>query len=346
MKIDVNEFYRKLGIPSNASKEQIKNAYHDWFLVWDNKEEHTDEDFDELYYMCKIKKTLLEKENKATYQQVTHVEEAPAKTTKSGKILIAALGTAALTTSILAATLTLGTNNKKQEDKQVASSTAASSSSVAMITEPEEVIDQDLVNDNEFMQTLAQTEWDKIVKIKNFDSDFAPSIYDSNVVYEIIRWIHHGEEGYTGDWILSNEDANARLSELVTTSYDIAQLYEGTSIYDNIKLLRNAVGKISPDNGSYNDEFDAYKDLKTALGNMNPNNFVEVITIRVLAKHMISNERFDTMRDIAFDKSNLSSEDVQLCKNVFNSVNDDSIFSASLQNAINEDNNNKGRVLS
>ena len=352
MKIDIDEFYKELGISKRASKNTIREAYTRWFLEWDSKDTHTEEDYEKLYYMCKIKNELLNAEKKDNdYQRVTDMEEAPVKTVTSGKLLIASLGTIALTTAIVATLLNSEINKTKENNKEINSSTSiAASSDTNLIEETNEastsVVLNDYVNDNDFMENLAQEEWQKISLIKNSDSTFAPSIYDSNVLYEIIRWIHHGEPIYTGDWILSNEDANARLSELVSTSYDVSQLYKGTSIYSNINKLRNAISKITPENGSYNDELDAYKDLKDVLENMDTNNFVEVITIRVLAKYMISDARYTTMRDIAFDKSNLSSADVQLCKDAFNKVNDDTIFSISLQNAINEDKANKGRVLS
>ena len=352
MKIDIDEFYKKLGISKRASKNTIREAYTKWFLEWDSKDTHTEKDYEKLYYMCKIKNELLNAEKKDNdYQRVTDMEEAPVKTVTSGKLLIASLGTIALTTAIVATLLNSEIKKTKENNKEINSSTSiAASSDTNLIEETNEdstsVVLNDYVNDNDFMENLAQEEWQKISLIKNSDSTFAPSIYDFNVLYEIIRWIHHGEASYTGDWILSNEDANARLSELVSTSYDVSQLYKGTSIYSNINKLRNAISKITPENGSYNDELDAYKDLKDVLENMDTNNFVEVITIRVLAKYMISDARYTTMRDIAFDKSNLSSADVQLCKDAFNKVNDDTIFSISLQNAINEDKANRGRVLS
>ncbi len=344
-----------LGVPVEASKKEIDRAYTIWYMNWDKKEMHTSQDYDKLANMRNARDIMfkyieLKKRDKhknsssvksSSPVKVTHQEEAPKKTVDVGNKILAGLSIGALI-SVMGVYTLKGVDTSKENN---------SSSSIVTNEELNEnqentniIIIDSRINDDAFMKNLATIEWEKIAKIKNYNPKFAPTVYNEDVVYELIRWAHHSDPNYTGEYTLSNEDASARLFELVGSHYDITNLFKGLTCYENVNSLGSKIAMMDSENTSYYDEYDAYMTIKQALDNMNSNNYAEVIVLRVICKYMISDINNYGMRDIAFDKSNLDTTKVTECKEIFNKINDDSIFISILQNAKLED-KNKGLVL-
>ena len=350
-----------LGVPVEASKKEIDRAYTIWYMNWDKKEMHTSQDYDKLANMRNARDIMfkyieLKERNKpknsssvkssspiksSSPVKVTHQEEAPKKTVDVGNKILAGLSIGALLSVIGAYTLK-GVDFSKSTES---SNSVVSSENTNNNEENNNVIiDDPRINDDAFMKNLATIEWEKIAKIKNYDPKFAPTVYNEDVVYELIRWAHHSDPNYTGEYTLSNEDASARLFELVGSHYDITNLFKGLTCYENVNSLGSKIAMMDSENTSYYDEYDAYMTIKQSLDNMNSNNYAEVIVLRVICKYMISDINNYGMRDIAYDKSNLDTTKVTECKEIFNKINDDSIFISILQNAKLED-KNKGLVL-
>lgn len=349
-----NEYIRKqanlLGISIEASKKEVDSAYTKWYMNWYKKEYHTQQDYDNLANMRNARDIMFKYiENKPKKSnsverkspiKVTNQEEAPKKTTDIGNKILAGLSIGALIS-------VMGVYTVKSDDTSKNNNPSSNIITNEEVNDNQEntniIIIDSRINDEAFMKSLATIEWEKIAKIKNYDPQFAPTVYNEDVVYELIRWAHHSDPNYTGEYTLSNEDASARLFELVGSHYDITNLFKGLTCYENVNSLGSKIAMMDSENSSYYDEYDAYMTIKQALDNMNSTNYAEVIVLRVICKYMISDIDNYGMRDIAFDKSNLDTTKVSECKEIFNKINDDSIFINILQNAKLED--NKGLAL-
>lgn len=356
------DYYKIFGLndESEFSKERVYNLYK-WYsdLCKDIKNKRDGDldyyhDFVEAYNVL-INDDLREKynESRRTYykglNKVDDVdEEVPEETIEKAKSAISKKDLRSLI-AIIVALAVLGTsgyllhkkNKEKREDSSISDEAIEKLPSEVVAKDMEEVDRVDKVNDEDFMMSVAIDSWEEIAKIKKSNSSYAPSINDVETIYELIRWAHHNNQNYTGEYILSNEYAYSLMAELVDTPlFNVARLFEGLDSYERINAAWTDASLIKQDNNLYSDEIKACRSLNDSMNKANKNDYPEIITLTaILDKTMdLKIKYFNVVDEL---KKNGNVNDANDLENMYRTTLDRSsdnwIFKESIAMAINED---------
>ena len=238
------------------------------------------------------------------------------KTAKKGSKFIKRLTTGAVVTIIVVSSLvglsmignSLG-RKKNKDDKIILGNDKKieqEEESVAVINEDElsnSDIEENVVVENtdmleeESVSTLEAIDNDEVIakttdKVYEMVNSIGGNInYDRDEIEALVRYTRHDNPNYTGESVYSNEYAYDCFFELINTGkINIANFYENLSSYNNVNELSNALSNIDPNNGSYEDEFNAYDAIDKSINNMDKSDYAEVVGVRALVDSYVNRE--------------------------------------------------------
>lgn len=361
------EFYQILGLNQNASIEEIDQAISDYFNAsWGSKHNHTTEELSELQNILSfyeiIKKTpKVEEKPKETVIKVKYTKKKEVETiSDKAKKIIKSKSLRNIILIIIAAT-TIGltaksvSNNNKKNKKPTDVTQPTSSPVMQMETTSEtaDIIQElppqqempeqempeqetiDKVNDQKIITEKAIKLWDKVKEneelIRIFNSEES--------CLEVIKWAHHSEPTYQGEYSISNNDAYFLLSSLYQNDIAISQLFEGLEEYENLKNIENALKNLNENNNNLDDEYNLYQILDAASTNFvnkNTQNYSAAIAYSLYTNNILGKGTMTMARGVQEGNNNpqyisgnndyktlqstLESEKQQECRAIFDKL--------------------------
>ena len=275
-------------------KNTIKVLSEEEFLKQKNE---SNKDIERLNEIIEEKKKL---GNTKVVRQEKGIKQAI-----DGKKAIKVFGVATLCTLIIAGAGVasyygfnkLGNKDKKGNDKpkvntedidiDIVSDNKVSNNTVSantgeVISFEEEVID---INSDEYIKEIADKAWTAIEEERKNKSGFAASM-NADYVEDLIRYVHHDEEGYKGTYNITNDNAYGNFFELAESDNVIPTLFEGLDSEEYIKNLNNKIAN-TVDNGDYKEEYEAFAAIEDAIDKVDLQNVPEsYATMAILDKYL------------------------------------------------------------
>src|SRR5574344_1795567 len=244
-------------------------------------------------------------------------------------------------------TITVSENNEPTTDAMVIINNENTSDAMVIINSES----NDDINNKQNMQNVANKVWNNILEIRKNDKSYAANI-DQNYVYELVRYARHNESGYTGGYVITNENAYGAFASLAKDKkINISTLFEGTSSYEQLNNLSNAFQNIVNDN-SYDDEYNAYQAINDSINNtINYSNYPQVIATIALTDIFIDEPSMQLMRngakengnegtDYNNEKNSIDQNKRIECNLIFNNIDKNSssyVFGDAVDKALEED---------
>lgn len=355
------DYYKIFGLNDERefSKERVYNLYKWYSDLCKDIKNKSDRDLDYYRDFAEAYNVLINEDlreqydesRKAYFKKLNKVddvdEEVPEETMEKAKKTISKKDLRSLI-AIIAALAVLGTsgyllhkkNKEKREESSISDMSGEDVPSEVVAKDMEEVENVDKVNDENFMMSVAKDSWEEIANIKSSNSSYAPSINDVETVYELIRWAHHNNQNYSGEYILSNEYAYSLMAELVDTPlFNVAKLFEGLDSYETINEAWTDASLIE-DNNLYSDEIKACKSLNSSMTRANQNDYPEIITLTaILDKTMDLKIKYFNIVDELKNNGNVNeaNEMENMYRTTLDRSSDMWIFKDAIEMAINED---------
>ena len=230
-------------------------------------------------------------------------------------------------------------NSNEQENEQVVND---ESTSVTQISE-EASVDVSLdVNSEQVIQNTVDKIYAEVSK--SSDANIKDMI-DRETVEALVRYTRDNS-------ILSGEYAYELFKTLYLGKIDLSMFFENLDSYSYLSRLNNATSKIVEDNGSYDDEYEAFLAIGEALDSMNSNNYAEVWAVSVESDYSTyyasmniarggAKENGEEGQEYIDEKNKVHSNVRQECSDIYNKVRTDDQNSLLMQyrmNAINNEN--------
>ena len=141
----------------------------------------------------------------------------------------------------------------------------------------EKVVD---VNSEEYINEIANKAWEQILSERNTNSNFAASM-DEEYINDLVKYVHHDEEGYKGTYNITNDNAYGNFFELAENDKVIGTLFEGLDSEEYMKNLNDKIAN-TVDNGDYKEEYEAFAAIEDAIDNVDLENVPESYAMMAL----------------------------------------------------------------
>lgn len=212
-----------------------------------------------------------------------------------------------------------------------------SSSSSNTATTQEEVVE---VNSREQLVNSIKE------KINNLQNKNLVTDVDTDLIIALIGYAN-------GEKTISNSYAYEKFQELLKAGFDISEFYKNTDSYKNINDLYSKLASVIEDRGKYDDEYNAYQQIRTSVNNLKNNYFPEAIALSAMIDYKINLNSMVIARGGANDGVSVAEAGIDYkneidaaashaseCLNIFNEVdiyNSNSAFTQIICKAVEED---------
>lgn len=150
------------------------------------------------------------------------------------------------------------------------SDNSISDNTIVMDEEVEKVVD---VNSEEYIMEVANDAWSEILDERLTNNNFAASM-DEDYIKDLVKYVHHDEEGYVGLYNITNDNAYGNFFELAESDKVIGTLFTGLDSEEYITNLNVKLAN-TVDNGDYKEEYEAFAAIEDAIDNVDLENVPE-----------------------------------------------------------------------